>query len=488
MAKKTGRGSGWGRGRGKSSGNGSGTIGKNSSTPIPAIDPVVDQALVEDAIDSGSIDPMFVPALTEDIVDSCPPDPLNSEEIVDSSSVEDLIPHVFKNGIDNLVLPGGIQEEISDCVSEDSKEELDPPTNSGENLEGELKKSDWRGLFNSGQSMGNLHYFPPVKTDGRIYVSPPEEDVEQGIAKWKACLVGQFLDKPLPFFLVKKSVTSMWKQFGDIEVFSLENGLYLFRFQDEVTCEDVLEAKLWHVANKPLILRKWQPGMQVLKLTLSTFPIWIKLMNLLLEFWSHSCLSHVASGVVRPLYADKITEDQQRLGYDRVLVEVEVSSDYPKEIFIRRKDGEVINIEVEYPWIPPKCSLCAGFGHAAYACHKKEKKVWVPKGNEETFKVNAGRKAATSHVKHFDPTIRKPVSAPEVKTKSGGVRLSNSFEAVGRVEVEDGLEEISRPRSPTTFLDVFEQALSSKAKGKAKVIDSGQGEVAERRFSPNFGI
>jgi len=77
----------------------------------------------------------------------------------------------------------------------------------------------------------------------------------------------------------------MWKQYGDIEVFSLENGMYIFRFRDEVTCEEVLEAKLWHVANKPLILRKWQPGMQVLKLTLS--------------------------GVRKPLYAYKITEDQQ---------------------------------------------------------------------------------------------------------------------------------------------------------------------------------
>jgi hypothetical protein len=76
----------------------------------------------------------------------------------------------------------------------------------------------------------------------------------------------------------------MWKQYGDIEVFSLENGMYIFRFRDEVTCEEVLEAKLWHVANKPLILRKWQPGMQVLKLTLTFILIWIKLTHLPLEF------------------------------------------------------------------------------------------------------------------------------------------------------------------------------------------------------------
>jgi hypothetical protein len=46
-----------------------------------------------------------------------------------------------------------------------------------------------------------------------------------------------------------------------------------FRFQDEATCEEILENKLWHVANKPLILSKWQPGMQVLKLSLTSVSV-----------------------------------------------------------------------------------------------------------------------------------------------------------------------------------------------------------------------
>jgi hypothetical protein len=60
---------------------------------------------------------------------------------------------------------------------------------------------------------------------------------------------------------------------GKLRFFSLENGMYIFRFSDGVTCDEVLEAKLWHVANKSLILRKWRPGMQVLKLTLSSIPV-----------------------------------------------------------------------------------------------------------------------------------------------------------------------------------------------------------------------
>lgn len=359
-----------------------------------------------------------------------------------------------------------------------------PMSRGGDNDGDCVKKADWRGLFNSDRSLGNLQYFPPVKKDGKVFVSSPEKDVEEGITKWKTSLVGQFLDKPLPFFLVKKSVAIMWKQYGEIEVFSLENGMYIFRFPDEVTCEEVLEAKLWHVANKPLILRKWQPGMQVLKLTLSTIPVWIKLMHLPMEFWSSNCLSHVASGVGKPLYADKITEEQKRLGNARVLVEINVRSECPKELFISRRNGEIINIEVECPWLPPKCSLCEGFGHAAYACSKKEKKVWIPKGANRNVN-NAVRKTGKANlVIPFERIVRKPEITLKLKNKGEEVRLSNSFEAIGKIEMKEGFEEVSKP-IPTTFLEVFEKALSSKGKGKAKMGGLSQGVYAESGCSPS---
>jgi hypothetical protein len=60
-----------------------------------------------------------------------------------------------------------------------------------------------------------LAYFAPQKSGDRILVSPPEQAVEEGVDKWKHSLVGQFLDKPLPFFLVRKiscsNVETIWR-------------------------------------------------------------------------------------------------------------------------------------------------------------------------------------------------------------------------------------------------------------------------------------
>ncbi len=61
----------------------------------------------------------------------------------------------------------------------------------------------------------------------------------------------------------------------------------------------------------------------------------------------------------------------------------------------------------------------------------------------------------------------------------GGVRLSNSFSRLGVMENEEDKAVI---RTPTTFLDIFEKALSYRDKGNGKM--EAPREFSERGFSP----
>jgi hypothetical protein len=40
-------------------------------------------------------------------------------------------------------------------------------------------------------------------------VKPPKEAIEEAISKWSSFLVGQFLDKSLPYYIVKRIVESI---------------------------------------------------------------------------------------------------------------------------------------------------------------------------------------------------------------------------------------------------------------------------------------
>lgn len=80
----------------------------------------------------------------------------------------------------------------------------------------------------------------------------------------------------------------------------------------------------------------------------------------------------MASGVGRPLYADTVTEANQRLGFARVFVEVDLEAEFPREIEVDMGDGNSFLVGIEYPWIPMKCAKCNFFGHTAANCGNTE--------------------------------------------------------------------------------------------------------------------
>ena len=65
------------------------------------------------------------------------------------------------------------------------------------------------------------------------------------------------------------------------------------------------------------------------------------------------------------------------MGYAKLFVELSVAKPPPKIIDIQLEDGEKIQLQVEYEWIPPHSHKCSSFGHLTCQCPVKEK--WVPK-------------------------------------------------------------------------------------------------------------
>jgi len=52
------------------------------------------------------------------------------------------------------------------------------------------------------------------------------------------------------------------------------SGHFFFRFNSETECESVLEGGPWYIAGKPIILRKWRPGLKFDKEAVKTIPVW----------------------------------------------------------------------------------------------------------------------------------------------------------------------------------------------------------------------
>ncbi|XP_039003142.1 CBL-interacting protein kinase 2-like [Hibiscus syriacus] len=148
-----------------------------------------------------------------------------------------------------------------------------------------------------------------------------------------------------------------------IQVSPAGNNIFIFSFSNESAREWVLEHGPWHVHNKPLILRKWEPNLKSLSFNLSKIPVWVQLYNVPLELFSRAGLSYIASAIGVPISMDSITAAKSRLEFAKVCVEIGVKDTIPKHINIVLKDGQTTSISVEVPWLPQSCRRCNVFGH-----------------------------------------------------------------------------------------------------------------------------
>ncbi|KAL2252909.1 UNVERIFIED_CONTAM: hypothetical protein Sindi_0085600 [Sesamum indicum] len=169
---------------------------------------------------------------------------------------------------------------------------------------------------------------------------------------------------------LKKYAHSVWPTLR--EVTATANGFFFFQFKTLIDMEDVIEGGPWLFQKQPIVLQKWEPSMAMRKLQHKHVPIWIKLRHLPMEYWTTDGLCMVASGVGKPLYPDVITRACMRLDFARVCVMIDVAQTSRNHIIVMTPDengGETAcKVDVEYEWLPPKCTNCMTLGHMTKYC------------------------------------------------------------------------------------------------------------------------
>lgn len=233
---------------------------------------------------------------------------------------------------------------------------------------------NWRSLFTSEV---RLQFTAPVLIDGMKSVNVEKSILDKGASLWGDCLVGQFFGQPPKLHVIQATADKLWGRYGRIEVISLSNEGFMFRFEDPNTKTWVLEGGPWFIASRPLLLQQWKAGLILDKLSLHKFPLWIALRGVPLELFTPEGLSCIASAVGNPLCLDKATEQRRRVNFARICVEVSNGDVLPDQINVNIETLGKRVINVEYAWKPEFCSLCKYFGHRENNCQAKEE--WRPK-------------------------------------------------------------------------------------------------------------
>ncbi|XP_031263560.1 uncharacterized protein LOC116121755 [Pistacia vera] len=225
------------------------------------------------------------------------------------------------------------------------------------------------------------YHEPIVINGGTTMVRVPLSLTMEGRKKWGNCLVGSFIERKPLFHSVQFMTLKLSQKYEIKDIMMNEKGFFFFKFEEEAMMFQCLEDGPWLFQNKPILLQKWQPKMEINKEAPQFIPLWVKLFDVPLELWNAEGLSYIASGVGKPLGVDKIMEDTCRFGvgqisFARVLMEVDARCPLPAVTKIQMPNErnlalKVMDVKVEYQWHPSQCARCCVFGHGEVSCPRQ---------------------------------------------------------------------------------------------------------------------
>lgn len=129
---------------------------------------------------------------------------------------------------------------------------------------------------------------------------------------------------------------------------------------------------------KPFIVRPWSSSISYEKSSLTRIPVWAKLPQLDVRYWTEDMLRTIVGYLGTMLKVDSATLSKSRMMFARVLVDMNVEDGFPKELFLYNEWDTMLSQKVQYDWMPVWCSKCSQFGHNINACRMEKPRADKP--------------------------------------------------------------------------------------------------------------
>ncbi|KAK9714227.1 hypothetical protein RND81_06G080100 [Saponaria officinalis] len=180
-----------------------------------------------------------------------------------------------------------------------------------------------------------------------------------------------------PASVITGFINRIWRKHGYDNLSFLQNGVFLVHFPSVEAQQAALQGGYLLFDNKPLIVKELTPGLKLAKETVTSVPVWIRLIDLNLKFWGKKCLEKLAGEVGKFVRCDVYIEQRIHIAYARILVELPMDQPIVKEVSFLDENDVLCVVKVEHEWLPVMCTKCSGFGHGADGCKRvKGVQVW----------------------------------------------------------------------------------------------------------------
>lgn len=250
----------------------------------------------------------------------------------------------------------------------------------------------------------------------------PREVVQESCRRFSNTLYGYFLGDRLPFPVVDRYASNVWRKFGLEKTMMNSSGFFYFKFASYEGMVKVLEEGPWMIRNMPIFLKQWSPDVCMVKANITNVLGWIKMHDVPLVGYTDDGLLAIATKIGKPIMLDSYTSNMcvnawGRPSFAGAMIEVSSETMLKDKVVIAIPKLESIGyncyeMKVEYEWRSPRCSVCKVFGHVDDGCPKKVNKT---KPKEARVVEEGFKQAKQKKNKRFNVGPPKVEYIPKVK-------------------------------------------------------------------------
>ncbi|KAL2924062.1 hypothetical protein RDABS01_015553, partial [Bienertia sinuspersici] len=231
---------------------------------------------------------------------------------------------------------------------------------------------------------------PSFKTPDFVSISPPpsfNETCEAFIplssstfstlaSPWSTAVICKVIGKSFSSAYLLSALMKLWNLDSKPKWFSLGKGFYVMD-TSESDCHRIISKGPWFIHSHLVFCQPWSPGFKPSEASLASFPVWVSLPELPMEFHSVQFLKEIGNSLGQFVRAD-LRRDKNQLRFARIQVIVDVSSKLKSAIWIG-------NLFQSLVWEDPPsvCPHCNGvrFHGDSCSCLKTEAKGASSPGN-----------------------------------------------------------------------------------------------------------
>lgn len=185
----------------------------------------------------------------------------------------------------------------------------------------------------------------------------------------KDFIIWYYNGKAPPFNQIQSMFNHMWGKGKKLEIHNNPlNRSTIVRIPNAYLREKILEKNIWYVGDSMFHTAQWTSERSKATPPLKAIKIWAHLIGVPLDMRHEEGLSMVAGLIGDPKETDDFTKNLVSLTLCHVKVEVDLTVPLPSVVEFVRQSGEVVEVSVHYPWIPPTCSHCHELGHIVKNC------------------------------------------------------------------------------------------------------------------------